>query len=348
MNAPAVIKKADVVPVGASKERAKLIYQRKCRTITHEEKRNSINNQFHYQCAILKNLIKILMASEEMQTNDYILGLLLTLVILFGYCGNILVVYSILKERRLLKSNYYYLVLNLAICDAFHVVTALRFNYTNWFKAWPLTAVSCKIWLYFEMLLCHSGVQFMVLICIFRYRAVLYPLKPPIPRRKLKLMPILLFIIISIYLIPYIIIFEYSPHKGCYQKWSNKTLGIIYTSLSLNLHFLLPVTIMSVLYYKICRALVSEAKKMNFLQETENVSRIQDSMNEPREHSQRIRHNRNTRTFLVSAMSVSIFTLAAFPGEIWWICDANGFGIVKSEYAGWFYLSYMIACIVIC
>ena len=277
-----------------------------------------------------------------METNDYILGSFLTVVILSGVCGNILVVYSILKERRLLKSNYYYLVLNLAICDAFHVVTALRLNYTNWFKAWLLTEKnSCKIWLYFEMLLCLSGVQLMALICIFRYRAVLYPLKPPIPRRKLKLIPLFLFIIISIYLIPYIIIFEYSPHKGCYQNWSNKTLGIIYTSLSLNVHFLLPVTIMSVLYYKMCRALISQARKMNFLLQTENVSRIQDSMTEARERSQRIRHNRNTRTFLVSAVSVGIFTVAVLPFEIWWICDANGFGILKSEYAGWFYLSYM-------
>ena len=281
--------------------------------------------------------------NEEMQSSNYILGTFLSLVILSGVCGNILVVYSILKERRLLKSNYYYLVLNLAVVDGLHLLSALRINYTNWFKAWPLSQTAgCKIWLYCEMLLCHCGVQFMAIICIIRYRAVLQPLKPPISRRKLTLFPLFLFITISIYLTPYIVAFEHSPLKGCYQEWSNKILRLIYTSFTMNVHFLLPVTLMSVLYYKICRALISQANKMNAMLQAEVVPRIQNSQSGIQEHFQRIRHHRNTKTFLVSAVSVGIFIITLIPFEIWWISDANDFGILKSDYAGWFYLSYMI------
>jgi hypothetical protein len=76
--------------------------------------------------------------------------------------------------------------------------------------------------------------------------------------------------------------------------------------------------------------------------QAEVVPRIQNSQSGIQEHFQRIRHHRNTKTFLVSAVSVGIFTITLIPFEIWWISDANDFGILKSDYAGWFYLSYMI------
>ena len=38
-------------------------------------------------------------------------------VIVFGILGNILVINSILRQKKLLKNNYYFLVLHLTICD---------------------------------------------------------------------------------------------------------------------------------------------------------------------------------------------------------------------------------------
>ena len=228
--------------------------------------------------------------------------------------------------------------------DVFHVLTALQLNYTIWFQTRLFTqAVACKIWVYFEMLLCTCGMQIMVIICISRYLAVLHPLKPPICRRKLRLLPVILFVTVSIYLIPYIAVFEYSTLKGCYKEWSNKTFGIIYTVFSMSIHYILPVTVMSVLYYKICNDLIYQTNKMNSLLQNESGPRGQESLVGIQETDfQRIRHHRNTRTFLVSAVSVGIFATALIPFEIWWISDANNFGIFKSDYAGWFYLSYMI------
>ena len=280
------------------------------------------------------------------ETSEYIVGTLLAAVIFCGLSGNALVAYSILKERRLLQSNYYFLVLNLAICDAFHVLSGLRLNLRSWLTAWPLReAAACKIWMCLEMLLCHCGVYLMTIICVFRYRAVLHPFKHPISRRKLKLIPLFLFITISIYLIPYVLVFEYNPLTGCTQEWPNKTLKLIYTLLSLNVHFILPVTIMSVLYYKICKALISQAKEMNSMLQAETGSRTQQPQVRIQGHFRRARHHRNTKAFLISVVSVSIFTITLIPFETWWISNVNGFngfGILKNEHAAWFYLSYMI------
>ena len=277
------------------------------------------------------------------ESSAYVVGTLLSLVILCGFSGNTLVAYSILREQRLLKSSYYFLVLNLAICDALHLLSALRLNLRDWLRTWPLrdTAV-CKVWIYFEMLLCNCGVLIMAIICIFRYRAVLHPLKPPISRRKLRLIPPFLFITISILQIPYILVFQYNPLTGCTQEWPSKTLKLIYTLLSLTVHFILPVATMSVLYYKICKALVSQAAKINsMLQSTETRSTMQKSEFGIQENFQKIRHRRNTKTFLVSAVSVGIFTITLAPFEIWWFSNANDFGILKNDYTGWFYLLYM-------
>ena len=39
------------------------------------------------------------------------------IVIVLGILGNILVIISILRQKNVLKNNYYFLVLHLAICD---------------------------------------------------------------------------------------------------------------------------------------------------------------------------------------------------------------------------------------
>ena len=276
------------------------------------------------------------------ESSDYTVGTLLALVILCGFCGNTLVAYSIFTEKRLLKSNYYFLVLNLAICDALHILSALRVNLKNVLRTWPLReTAACKIWMYLEMLLCHCGVILMTMICIFRYRAVLQPLKPRFSQRKLTLIPLVIFVTISIYLIPYILTFEYNSLAGCIQKWSNNTLKLMYTLLSVNLHFIIPVATMSVLYYKICKALVSEANKMNSMLQTETASQMQQSQFGTQVHFQKIRHHRNTRTFLISAVSLGIFTITFVPFDTWWFMNANGFGHLTIEYAGWFYLLYI-------
>ena len=275
--------------------------------------------------------------AEERQWNDYVVATILTLVLIFGLAGNLLVVCCIKNQPRLLRSNYYYLVQILAVCDIFHLLTGLRINYENWSPKWLFTStVACKIWCYLEMFSCTSGIQIMIIICVFRYRAILKPLNPPVSRKKLRFIPPILFGILTIYLIPYILSYKFSPLKGCHMEWSNNTFRLIYTFFSINIHYILPVTIMSVLYFKICKALIQQTRKMDSYDG-------QQSLIEAHKHSQRVRHHRNKRTFIVSAVSVGIFAVAVLPFEIWWISDANDFGWFTNIYTrSLFYVSYIM------
>ena len=284
------------------------------------------------------------MLIKEMAWDMYILGSVQILVIVCGILGNVLVIYSIMKEKRLLKSSYYFLVLNLAVFDALHLLSFIRLNYTSFSRRWLFTeAIACKIWVYFEMLFCTSAIQLMVVICVFRYRAVLTPLKPPILQKKIKFISAFLVVITSIYLIPYIVAYVYNPSKGCYPEWSSRLFGTLYTSLSLNVHYIVPVTTMTILYYKICKALISQTKKLTYVLRNKNDSTnlVSQSL-DPQEHFNKVRHHRNTKTFLVSAVCVGIFTVALLPFEVWWICHLNGVEIVKPGHEGWFYSIYMI------
>jgi hypothetical protein len=93
---------------------------------------------------------------------------------------------------------------------------------------------------------------------------------------------------------------------------------------------------MSVLYFKICKALIQQTRKMHSYDG-------QQSLIEAHKHSQRVRHHRNKRTFIVSAVSVGIFAVAVLPFEIWWISDANDFGWFTNVYTkGLFYVSYIM------
>jgi hypothetical protein len=52
-------------------------------------------------------------------------------VFVFGILGNILVIISILRQKKVMKNNYYFLVLHLAMCDLGAVIIFL-FDHIKW------------------------------------------------------------------------------------------------------------------------------------------------------------------------------------------------------------------------
>lgn len=69
--------------------------------------------------------------------DDIFSSIILCLVLIFGIVGNLFVVIAILKRRRLVNSNYYYLVPHLAICDLSLLIDCSipRTYYTSWFSS---------------------------------------------------------------------------------------------------------------------------------------------------------------------------------------------------------------------
>lgn len=275
-----------------------------------------------------------------MTTSSYIIGTILALVIFFGICGNLLVIMLVKTEKRLVRSNYYYLVFILAVYDALHLLTAVRINFSNLSNNWPLQQTYvCKIWQFCELFFCSGGIQTMVLICVLRYFAVLHPLKATISRKNLKKIILCLNMIMAVFLVPFVFAFKHSKSRGCYTHWPNKTLGLVYTAISICIHYITPVLLMFVLYFKIYHTLVQQTKTMITYRKNETDERKKDKSFDSFE---RVRHSRNTRIFVTSLVTVCAFTLSALPFEVWWYSTTNNLNVFSYFYKGAFFILYVI------
>jgi hypothetical protein len=144
-------------------------------------------------------------------------------VLAFGILGNILVIVSILRQKIVLKKNYYFLVQHLAICDAGVLIIYLSDRINRDFVEEQLVINSTKYCVFFSIyfLFQVAGIGMMLMISVLRYRATVHPLKPAISRRKLKVACGLVYIVgfIAGYA-------TYLPF--CYMQWNDMHAAIVY------------------------------------------------------------------------------------------------------------------------
>ena len=233
-----------------------------------------------------------------------------TVVIVFGIIGNILVILSILRQKKnILKNNYYFLVLHLAICD-------LAFVIIFFFQAVEFSWLEEPLLFHAYMITCHTidtvceafqltGVGIMLIISLLRYRATVHPLKPAISRRKLKLVCGL----------AYLVGFIVSGGVGlplCFIK-SNVALGAFwkfYWAFFIFFVYFVPTIFMAVVYYKIGRSLIKQNKYMKRV--CSNLKR----QREPDSSFDILRYIRNRRTFFVCLGTVLCYGIAHIPMSV--------------------------------
>ena len=182
-----------------------------------------------------------------------------TIVIVFGILGNILVILSVLRQNKMLRNNYYFLILHLAFCD----LAGLILYFIEYY--WPggrLPICNCHMLtcrgFVFDYFFKFAAVGMLLIISLLRYRAVVYPLKPSIGRRKLKVVCGLVYLVgliavCALYL-PLCFVKSNVVYKA-YEKFCN-VFAIFFV-------FFVPVAFMTVVYFKIGQLLIkrSEYKK---------------------------------------------------------------------------------------
>jgi hypothetical protein len=175
-------------------------------------------------------------------------------VLIFGILGNILVIISILRQKQVLKKNYYFLVLHLAICDLGALIFFL-FDHVNWYLVEDRLVIYSTKYCAFRCITYFfqaAGPGMMLIISVLRYRATVHPLKPAISRRKLKVVCGLVYLVCLIagygVFLP-----ECFLNDDSYWKFRN----------ACTIFFLIvPTIFMAVVYYKIGRALIKQNKHM--------------------------------------------------------------------------------------
>ena len=240
-----------------------------------------------------------------------------SLIFVFGIIGNILVILSILRQKKnLLKNNYYFLVLHLAICDLavliiylFGVVEFYWLEEPLLFHAYMITCLGNTISEAFQL----TGVGIMLIISLLRYRAAVHPLKPAISRRKLKVVCGL------VYLVGFIV----AGGLGlplCFMK-SNVALHAFWKfccAFFIFFVYFVPTIFMAVVYCKIGRSLIKQNKYMKIV--CSNVMR----QREPDSSFNILRYIRNRRTFFVCLGTVLCYGVAHIPMSVVLMWDIIG------------------------
>ena len=256
-----------------------------------------------------------------------------SVVNLFGILGNILVILSLLRRKNILKNNYYFLVLQLAICDLLVLIIFLYVHIERYWLEGPISAHSPTI-------TCHAtvfiaafqipGVGMMLTISVLRYRATVHPLKPAISRKKLKVACGLLYLVGLIaacgVALPLCFIksnVQYVAYLKFFYAW-----GTIFT-------LIVPTIFLGVVYYRIGQSLIKQNKYMKRVCSNQLGRRVPDSFNI-------LKHIRNRRTYLVCLITVLCFGVGIIPMSVCYIGYIAGQGNLNLQYSWFWYFARVL------
>ena len=253
---------------------------------------------------------------SKMEVDKRVQGVILTVAFSLGVLGNIPVIASICTKRSLLKSNYYYVILHLAICDLFYLLFFIPEIYYI-FSASPSidsrSYLICNTLRPVQAVVSTTGANFLVIISILRYRVTLHPLEPAVRRRTLNIILTIVCAVAIICIIPYVIVLRFDEKSGCNEKWPTQSLNIAYTIFLSVIQFFLPVAFLSITYFKIGKEIFTRNNRIILM----------DARNQMQQQSTTSLHqhikNKNVKPLFASFTIIACFIVSGFPMQLMWI-----------------------------
>jgi hypothetical protein len=256
-------------------------------------------------------------------------------VIVLGILGNILVVISILRQKKVLKNNYYFVVLHLAICDLGVLIVYLVDHSINWYlveeQLFTYSIKYCafsRINYFFQ----DAGIGMMLIISLLRYRATVHPLKPEVSRRKLKVVCGL------VYIVGFIAGYATNLPLCFRMQWND--VAIVYDKVLrgyvISCFYFFPTIFMAVVYYKISRELMKQNRYMK------NLCSNPGRQSAPGSSSNILKLIRNRRIFLVCLITVLCYTIGNIPMTVYLISRIIGEHHIQMKYVWIDYLAKVL------
>ena len=238
------------------------------------------------------------------------LASVMTFGISLGVLGNLAVIISICGTRKLIRSNYYYLLLHLAFCDLCNLIFYTEIVYNIFNGGTPIISHSyilCKTWSPIHTVFLTAGANFLIVISMVRYRAIVHPFKLSMRRRTLKILSTLVYVFAIICIIPFVLVLKFDATLGCTEDWPLNSLNIAYTVFLACVQYFIPAVTLSIIYFKICKKLITQNRKKQFM----NAHNQLGQRNEKAPTWYQSLTLRNKKTFLVSFVIVSSFIVSA-------------------------------------
>ncbi|XP_017296839.1 leukotriene B4 receptor 2a [Kryptolebias marmoratus] len=186
-------------------------------------------------------------------------ALILTIVFLLGFPGNLFVIWSILARARK-QSVTTLLIINLAIADGSLMALTPFFIVYLVLMKWVIGNVMCKILFYLCLANMYASIHLIMLMSIYRMVAILWPRQINVITGKRTIMRVLAVVwgLVMITSIPALIFREVtckksSPDLACELHLENTSQVVLYYTLELVLGFLIPYGVILVCYICILR-----------------------------------------------------------------------------------------------
>ncbi|XP_035825968.1 QRFP-like peptide receptor [Aplysia californica] len=209
------------------------------------------------------------------------LGYGLTLVL--GLTGNLLVIISVAKYRRMHNVTNIFL-LSLASADLLLVTACVPVKFARFFSfTWQLGKVLCKGVHYLQNLTIICSVLNLTGLSLERYYAILHPMRAKctctvtLARRCVLLVWALSAVMASPILVGqrHLLVGEIRKGYWCLEDWEFPVLARVYSLYMLVLVFLLPLVLMTTAYFSICRRL----REVRYQQSAPRISRRKSALN---------------------------------------------------------------------
>ncbi|XP_078342322.1 galanin receptor type 1-like [Oculina patagonica] len=254
--------------------------------------------------------------TAQFQIPKYVLyGVILTLSIL----GNAAVVYVIFQSRRRIrKTSYVLLVLNLAICDAITPTISIPFDWVfeeHDFR-WTLGVVLCKLLWPLQTMFSTSSSFTLAMICYDRYRAVVHPFKARrVTKTHIKHCIFAIHFTSCLFMIPYAIVLNLNE-DDCDEHWPSPISSYrkAYTLVLFLIQYGIPLTIMVSLHSLALKTLFGQSRDLRQGSTRSNAS--QASLQFKISARKKVQNVHVTKMFVVIVM---VFALSMFPNQVLWL-----------------------------
>ncbi|KAG7200718.1 hypothetical protein KM043_001269 [Ampulex compressa] len=197
-------------------------------------------------------------------------GCILGSIIVTAVFGNLLVMVSVMRHRKLrIITNYF--VVSLALADMLVAMFAMTFNASVQLTGrWLFGYFMCDVWNSLDVYFSTSSILHLMCISVDRYYAIVKPLKYPINMTKKVVAYMLLACWISPAIISFVPIFngwytteKNSEHRHKHPELCEFKVNKGYAILSSSISFWIPCTIMTLTYLAIFKEANKQEKQMH-------------------------------------------------------------------------------------
>ncbi|XP_052787647.1 tachykinin-like peptides receptor 99D [Mya arenaria] len=174
-------------------------------------------------------------------------------ILLISAGGNLVVIWIVLAHKRMRTVTNYFLV-NLAVADFLISILNLPFTFLFLlYQDWWFGMFFCKFSCFISPCTISVSVLTFMAIALDRYTAILYPLRPRMPKRHV-ISAICIIWVFSIGLsVPNLVYFntvEYGVATTCRYTWPDET-DLAYSYLLLVLNYIFPLLTLTVTYTRV-------------------------------------------------------------------------------------------------